>query len=47
MLFLIGVADSVILRVPERQGALRFAEKEGGPFLREEGGKRSILGNFE
>jgi serine/threonine-protein kinase HipA len=23
-----------------RQGALRFAEKEGGPFLREEGGKR-------
>jgi serine/threonine-protein kinase HipA len=22
------------------QGALRFAEKEGGPFLREEGGKR-------
>ena len=23
-----------------RQGALRFAEREGGPFLREEGGKR-------
>ncbi len=23
-----------------RQGALRFAEKEGGPFLRDEGGKR-------
>jgi serine/threonine-protein kinase HipA len=23
-----------------RQGALRFAEKEGGPFLQEEGGKR-------
>lgn len=23
-----------------RQGALRFAEQEGGPFLREEGGKR-------
>jgi serine/threonine-protein kinase HipA len=23
-----------------RQGALRFAEKEGGPFLREEGGRR-------
>ena len=23
-----------------RQGALRFAEKEGGPFVREEGGKR-------
>jgi len=23
-----------------RQGALRFAEKEGGPFLREEGVKR-------
>jgi serine/threonine-protein kinase HipA len=23
-----------------RQGALRFAEKEGGPFLREKGGKR-------
>jgi serine/threonine-protein kinase HipA len=79
MLFLIGVADSVILRVPEhpgailnrtdsiqnethgnltvqrifdflvlvddeaRQGALRFAEKEGGPFLREEGGKRIPL----
>jgi hypothetical protein len=23
-----------------RQGALRFAEREGGPFLREEGVKR-------
>src|SRR6516164_2319440 len=23
-----------------RQGALRFAEKKGGPFLREQGGKR-------
>ena len=22
-----------------RQGALRFAEREGGPFLREEGGQ--------
>ena len=26
-----------------RHGALRFAEKEGGPFLREEGGKRIPL----
>ena len=24
-----------------RQGALRFAEREGGPFLRQEGGKRT------
>jgi serine/threonine-protein kinase HipA len=32
--FLLLVGDEA------RQGALRFAEKEGGPFLREEGVKR-------
>jgi hypothetical protein len=33
--FLLLVADEA------RQGALRFAEKEGGPFLRQEGTKRA------
>jgi len=35
-----GIFDLHLLVDEARQGALRFAEKEGGPFLREEGGKR-------